>query len=93
WKLVYSGDCRPCDELVREGKGAAVLIHEATFDESKAQEARSRMHCTSQEALDVARRMEAERVVLTHFSQRYSHFVASPKGLGSNVSMAFDFMR
>lgn len=37
WKLVYSGDCRPCEDLVREGKGAAVLIHEATFDESKQQ--------------------------------------------------------
>lgn len=36
WKLVYSGDCRPCEELVHEGKGAAVLIHEATFDASKA---------------------------------------------------------
>lgn len=37
WKLVYSGDCRPSDALVREGKGAAVLIHEATFDETKQQ--------------------------------------------------------
>lgn len=37
WKLVYSGDCRPSDALVEEGKGAAVLIHEATFDESKQQ--------------------------------------------------------
>ena len=37
WKLVYSGDCRPSEALVREGKGAAVLIHEATFDESKQQ--------------------------------------------------------
>lgn len=37
WKLVYSGDCRPSEALVREGKGAAVLIHEATFDESMKQ--------------------------------------------------------
>lgn len=37
WKLVYSGDCRPSEPLVREGKGAAVLIHEATFDETKQQ--------------------------------------------------------
>lgn len=35
WKLVYSGDCRPSEALVREGRNAAVLIHEATFDESK----------------------------------------------------------
>ncbi|CAM9939304.1 unnamed protein product, partial [Choristocarpus tenellus] len=37
WKLVYSGDCRPSDDLVDEGKGAALLIHEATFDETKRQ--------------------------------------------------------
>lgn len=37
WKLVYSGDCRPSEALVKEGKGAAVLIHEATFDETKQQ--------------------------------------------------------
>ncbi|CAN0442504.1 unnamed protein product, partial [Discosporangium mesarthrocarpum] len=37
WKLVYSGDCRPSSRLVEEGKGAAVLIHEATFDQSKRQ--------------------------------------------------------
>lgn len=42
WKLVYSGDCRPSEPLVQEGKGAAVLIHEATFDETKQQVCRFR---------------------------------------------------
>lgn len=40
WKLVYSGDCRPCDELVIQGRGAGVLIHESTFDSEKAE-----VHC------------------------------------------------
>lgn len=31
WKLVYSGDTRPCNALVSAGQGATLLIHEATF--------------------------------------------------------------
>ena len=31
WKVVYSGDTRPCDALVAAGAGATLLIHEATI--------------------------------------------------------------
>ncbi|KAL0341995.1 UNVERIFIED_CONTAM: tRNAse Z TRZ4, mitochondrial [Sesamum calycinum] len=30
WKIVYSGDTRPCPELVKASRGATVLIHEAS---------------------------------------------------------------
>ena len=30
WKLVYSGDTRPCDALAAAAKDATVLIHEAS---------------------------------------------------------------
>lgn len=30
WKIVYSGDTRPCPELVEASRGATVLIHEAS---------------------------------------------------------------
>ncbi len=49
------------------GKGATVLIHEATFEAGKAQEAVQRRHSTVDEALEVARRMGAATVLLTHF--------------------------
>ncbi|KAK3027067.1 hypothetical protein RJ639_040899 [Escallonia herrerae] len=29
WKIVYSGDTRPCPELIKASSGATVLIHEA----------------------------------------------------------------
>ncbi len=29
---VCVGDTRPCDALIREGHGATLLIHEATFE-------------------------------------------------------------
>lgn len=30
WKIVYSGDTRPCPELIEASRGATVLIHEAS---------------------------------------------------------------
>lgn len=34
WKIVYSGDTRPCPELVAASHGATVLIHEASCEMS-----------------------------------------------------------
>ncbi|GIL54053.1 hypothetical protein Vafri_9612 [Volvox africanus] len=78
WKLVYSGDTRPCPALISAGRGATLLIHEATFEPCLESQARSKRHCTSAEAAAVADAMGAYRTVLTHFSQRYPHI---PSGL------------
>ncbi|KAI8851554.1 beta-lactamase-like protein [Chytridium lagenaria] len=69
--FVFSGDCRPTENLVKAGRGASLLIHEATFEDDKQHEAIEKKHCTASEAVQVARDMQAERVLLTHFSQRY----------------------
>jgi ribonuclease Z len=70
-RFVYSGDCRPSPRLARLARPADLLVHEATFEDGKEDEARFKMHSTVGEALGVARAMEASCVVLTHFSQRY----------------------
>lgn len=70
-KIVYSGDTRPCRQLVAAGMHASLLIHEATFDDSMADDAVKKKHSTVGEALEIARQMRAQEVVLTHFSQRY----------------------
>lgn len=31
WKIVYSGDTRPCPELIEASRGATILIHEVSF--------------------------------------------------------------
>lgn len=31
WKIVYSGDTRPCPELIKASRGATILIHEASI--------------------------------------------------------------
>ncbi|CDF36881.1 unnamed protein product [Chondrus crispus] len=72
WKVVYSGDTRPCPALGEIGKGATLAIHEATLSDDMQDEARDKLHCTTSEALDVCvNDMGAWRTILTHFSQRY----------------------
>ncbi|KAG0283284.1 hypothetical protein BGZ96_012348 [Linnemannia gamsii] len=71
WKIVYSGDTRPSQNLVNAGKGATVLLHEATFEDDMEEEALKKRHSTTKEAIMVGEGMEAKHTLLTHFSQRY----------------------
>lgn len=72
WKLSYSGDCIPSKELVAAGQNSTLLIHEATFSSDQQKQARGKMHSTVAEAVGVAKKMQAKRLLLTHFSQRFN---------------------
>jgi ribonuclease Z len=86
FKVAFSGDCRPSAHFAVVGRGADVLVHEATFDDLLEGEARAKLHSTTGEALCVAEAMAAKALVLTHFSQRYQKVTAVPaalRGLGA----------
>lgn len=69
--LAYSGDCRPSDAFADRARGATLLVHEATFADDRRDDAVAKRHCTVSEALAVARKVDPDATVLTHFSQRY----------------------
>ncbi|KAF8579988.1 Metallo-hydrolase/oxidoreductase [Ramaria rubella] len=71
WSIVYSGDTRPSDNLIRAGQNATLLIHEATLGDDQAEIAVLKAHSTIGQAIDVAKRMKAKNVLLTHFSNRF----------------------
>ncbi len=71
FKVAYSGDCRPSSEFANIGYGASLLIHEATFDDELQGDAIAKKHSTTGEALEIGKQMNARRILLTHFSQRY----------------------
>ncbi|GAA5968545.1 hypothetical protein JCM11641_007673 [Rhodosporidiobolus odoratus] len=71
WKVVFSGDTTPCDALVKAGQGASLLVHEATIEDDMPEVAEAKGHSTFGQAIDVATRMQARHLLLTHFSARY----------------------
>ena len=83
--LVYSGDTRPCPPMwhalsappAQVGCAYSVLVHEATFDDSMAEQAVKKRHSTVGEAMQAGRAMRADLVLLTHFSQRYPRLAVS----------------
>ena len=95
FKVAYSGDCRPSREFAQIGKDATLLIHEATFDDELQGDAYAKKHSTTAEAIEVGRQMNARRILLTHFSQRYQKIpvMESREGKAQVVIVAFDYMR
>ncbi|KAK6914858.1 tRNase Z endonuclease [Dillenia turbinata] len=97
WKIVYSGDTRPCPELIEASRGATVLIHEATlevatFEDGMVDEAIARNHSTTKEAIEVGDSAGAYRIILTHFSQRYPKIPVFDETHMHNTCIAFDMM-
>ncbi|KAK7261793.1 hypothetical protein RIF29_28113 [Crotalaria pallida] len=92
WKIVYSGDTRPCPELVEASQGATVLIHEATFEEAMVDEAIAKNHSTTNEAIEMGDSANAYRIILTHFSQRYPKIPVFDESHMHKTCVAFDMM-
>lgn len=94
-KIAFSGDCRPSDKLAQKAHDAFLMIHEATFEDAMTDEAKSKDHCTTTEAIGVGRQANATHIILTHFSQRYPKMPVLEKtesGQSSDVLTAIDML-
>ncbi|NXH09446.1 RNZ2 protein, partial [Bucco capensis] len=93
WKVVYSGDTMPCMALVQMGKNATLLIHEATLEDGLEKEALEKTHSTTSQAIQTGMKMNAEFIMLNHFSQRYAKIPLFSEDFSEKVGIAFDHMR
>ncbi|MEM4699516.1 MAG: ribonuclease Z [Candidatus Nezhaarchaeales archaeon] len=94
-KVVYSGDTTFAQSLVELSRGADLLIHEATFDDSLEQRALKEKHSTARQAATVAKLAEVKKLVLTHISPRYqdaSVLKRQAEEVFPDVEVAYDFL-
>jgi ribonuclease Z len=78
--LTYSGDTRPCRSLVAACRvtasewnrpGVDFMIHEATYDEHEREMSLAKKHSTINEAIFIDKETNTQKLLLSHFSQRY----------------------
>lgn len=93
WHLVFSGDTMPSDNLAQMGKNATLLIHEATLEDGLEEEARDKRHSTTSQAINMGMKMNAEFIMLNHFSQRYAKIPLFSEDFNDRVGISFDHMR
>lgn len=93
-KIVYTGDTRPC-ESVAVINNPDVLIHDGAFTSELQEWSEETKHSTAREAAEIARKTNAELLVLTHISARYSKdatpLLEEAKEVFENTIIAQDF--
>jgi len=70
--ITYCTDTRPCEEAAQLAKNTDLLIHEATYLHELVDKASERGHSTALQAAQIALVAGARRLLLTHFSPRYT---------------------
>lgn len=91
-KVVYSGDTRPCENVVKISKGASLLIHDGTFLEEEL----TKGHADVKQAAKIAKKADAKQLILTHISRRYTdvkELEEEARRVFPNTKVAYDFMK
>ena len=70
--VSYCLDTRPCQNAVKLAQNADWLIHEATYTDDHIEESHHFGHSTAIQAAEIAAEAQAKRLLLTHFSSRYT---------------------
>jgi len=91
-KVVYSGDTKPCENMLEISKNADLLIHDGTFLE----EEEGKAHADVKQAAKIAKEANVKQLILTHISRRYTdarELEEEAKKIFPNTKVAFDFMK
>ncbi len=70
--FAYCSDTIYDESIVSHVKEVDLLYHEATFGKATEEKARDKMHTTASQAANIARMAGAKRLLLGHFSARFS---------------------
>lgn len=90
--ILYSGDTAPCNEIVDLGRGVDIAILESSFPN---QDSIKGNHLSPETAADLALKMDAKRLVLTHllpecYGKEDSMIAEAKKYFDGEVIIAYD---
>ncbi len=91
--VAFVMDTRRCDNAVELARNVDLLICESTYLDIDADKAHEHGHLTAAQAATIARTAGARKLVLTHFSQRYTStepFAAEAAAIFPEVVAASD---
>jgi len=95
-KIVYTGDTKSTENLIKFAENADLLIHDATFDDELVERAQEDGHSTPSQAAGTANKAKVKWLILTHISARYkdaSLLLEQAKKIFPTASIAEDFMK
>jgi ribonuclease Z len=72
-KIVYSGDTKPFEKMIKFSEKADVLIHEATFDDSLKEVSLDYGHSTATQTAEIAKKAKVKKLFIVHISPRYNN--------------------
>jgi len=95
--ICYSGDTQYCKNTITAAKNCDLLIHEATFDESRRALADEKFHSTASDAAKIAKEAGVKLLLLTHIGGKYSSdekpLLDEAKKIFKNTLVAKDGMK
>lgn len=93
-KITIVLDTELTKDLIQFSKNSDLLISESTFSKELKKEAEKSKHMTSEDAANLAKKSNSKKLILTHFSQRFTtttEIQKEAKKIFSNTICAKDF--
>ena len=90
---AFCSDTKFFEDLANDIKEVDLLYHESTFLEEKQDRAKVTFHSTAKQAAQMAILSNAQKLILGHFSARYSNldeFLSEAKPIFSNTELAIE---
>ncbi|MCF8424730.1 MAG: ribonuclease Z [Bacteroidia bacterium] len=90
---AFCSDTRFFEELANDIQYVDLLYHESTFLEEKQDRAKHTFHSTAKQAAKIATLANAQKLILGHFSSRYSNldeFLTEAKSIFENTELAIE---
>jgi ribonuclease Z len=92
-KYAFCADTRYEESIIPFITGADMIYHESTYLDKVRDKAFERFHCTTRQAAEIARKADVKKLLLGHFSSKYStleQFETEAREIFPNTELAIE---